>query len=44
MLIEDSLKVDIFWSLVHYISSIVYSVLYNDHVDEKMDIMEKILV
>ena len=45
MLIEGSLKVDIFWILVHYISSIVYCVtimmLMNRNVVVITDINEK---
>ena len=45
MLIEGILKVDIFWILVHYISSIVYCImimmLMNRNVVVIMDINEK---
>ena len=45
MLIEVSLKVDIFWILVHYISSIVYCImimmLMNRNVVVIMNINEK---
>ena len=48
MLIEGILKVDIFWILVHYISSIVYCImimmLMNRNVIVIMDINEKIVI
>ena len=48
MLIEGNLKVDIFWILVHYISSIVYCImimmLMNRNVVVIMDINEKKII